>query len=273
MHSRLPTQASSLALSLGLHVALIAAVVFLIGRSDEPAARVSGSNPLFIEFKSLRPVGEPAAPGTAPTANASPAPTAPRAARVATRPSRGAALRSADHTGAVTNPTRVAPFAAVGRAASSRSATTGEANPARAAAAIPATQPPEQTAVAKPADANGEAAAAQTALAARSSRRLHLASAWLRPGEVDRAASPRWPIRPEYPTRARQLGLESTVIVEAFIDDGGQVAFSTVVESGGEDFDVSAQRAVERSAFRPAQLAGQRVASRVALRIHFELYD
>jgi TonB family protein len=96
---------------------------------------------------------------------------------------------------------------------------------------------------------------------------------WPGPGEVDRAARPRWPIRPRYPTRARRAGEESTVVVEAWVNDGGKVAFSSVVESGGPDFDASALRAVLESPFSPARRAGRRVASRVALRIHFELYD
>lgn len=57
------------------------------------------------------------------------------------------------------------------------------------------------------------------------------------------------------------------------MDDGGDVAFSSIVESGGSDFDISALTAVERAAFLPARLAGRAVASRVALRIHFDLLD
>ena len=58
---------------------------------------------------------------------------------------------------------------------------------------------------------------------------------------------------------------------EAWVDGGGAVAFSSVLESGGPDFDDSARTAVERSAFRPARLDGREVASRVSLRIHFRL--
>ena len=97
------------------------------------------------------------------------------------------------------------------------------------------------------------------------------APAWPGPGDVDRPARPRWPIRPDYPPRARRLGDEATVLVEAWVDGGGAVAFSSVLESGGPDFDDSARTAVERSAFRPARLDGREVASRVSLRIHFRL--
>jgi TonB family protein len=51
------------------------------------------------------------------------------------------------------------------------------------------------------------------------------------------------------------------------------VAFSTVLDSGGAAFDESALDAVEESAFRPARLSGREIASRVTLRIHFELRD
>lgn len=98
-------------------------------------------------------------------------------------------------------------------------------------------------------------------------------SPWPGPGEVDRMARPRWPIRPDYPTRARRRGEESVVIIEAWVDATGGVARSSVVESGGPDFDASAREAVLASRFEPARLAGRQVASRVALRIHFRLYE
>jgi protein TonB len=97
--------------------------------------------------------------------------------------------------------------------------------------------------------------------------------AWPGPGSVDRPARPRGPIRPDYPPLARRRGRESIVVVEAWVDDGGDVAFSSIVESGGSDFDISALTAVERAAFLPARLAGRAVPSRVALRIHFDLLD
>ncbi len=98
-------------------------------------------------------------------------------------------------------------------------------------------------------------------------------SGWPGPGEVDRVARPRWPIRPDYPRRARREGRESRVIVEAWIDELGEVAHASVLESGGAEFDASARRAVRHSIFRPAQRAGRDIASRLALRIHFELRD
>jgi len=96
---------------------------------------------------------------------------------------------------------------------------------------------------------------------------------WPGPGHVDRPARPRGRIRPHYPATARRRGDESLVVVEAWVDDGGGVAFSSVVRSGGRDFDDSALRAVRRASFRPARLRGRAVASRVALRIHFALRD
>ncbi len=97
--------------------------------------------------------------------------------------------------------------------------------------------------------------------------------AWPGPGQVDRAARPRRPIRPAYPRRARRRGEESTVVIQAWVDERGDVSFASVVESGGSEFDESARFAVNRSHFEPALLAGESVASRVALRIHFDLYD
>ncbi len=96
---------------------------------------------------------------------------------------------------------------------------------------------------------------------------------WPGIGEVDRPARPRRPIRPHYPAVARRDGRESTVVVEAWVDDHGQVAFSSVLDSGGPEFDHAALDAIVRSTFRPARLEGRDVPSRVALRIHFALRD
>lgn len=96
---------------------------------------------------------------------------------------------------------------------------------------------------------------------------------WPGPDQVDRPARPRQPIRPRYPARARQRGREGTVVVEAWVDPVGSVAYSSVLDSGGEELDDSARRAVERARFLPALVAGHEVASRVALCIHFSLYD
>ncbi len=114
---------------------------------------------------------------------------------------------------------------------------------------------------------SGSAAVAMGRLAPGRSGRAD----WPGPGLVDRPASPRWPIRPDYPAAARRRGDQSTVIVEAWVDRAGKVAASTVLASGGELFDRSALRAVDRAAFRPASLRGEAVDSRVALRIHFAL--
>jgi protein TonB len=90
---------------------------------------------------------------------------------------------------------------------------------------------------------------------------------------VTRVARPLSPILPSYPASARLRGEESTVVVEAWVDEVGEVAFAAILRSGGRDFDSSAERAVRRAAFRPAESGGRRVPSRVALRVHFDLHD
>jgi TonB family protein len=63
------------------------------------------------------------------------------------------------------------------------------------------------------------------------------------------------------------------VLVEAWIGERGDVAFASVRASGGPAFDAAATRAVREARFRPARLQGRDVASRLAVRIHFDLYD
>lgn len=91
------------------------------------------------------------------------------------------------------------------------------------------------------------------------------------PGDVDRVARPAQPIRPLYPSGARQRGEEADVVVEARVGALGAVDDVAVLRSAGPDFDEEAARAVREARFHPALRAGERVPSRVALRVHFRL--
>lgn len=90
-------------------------------------------------------------------------------------------------------------------------------------------------------------------------------------GEVDAVAAPLAAIEPRYPSREQMLGREGIVVLEVLVEADGRVRDARVVQSGGTGFDGAAREAVVASQFRAARRAGEAVASRVKVRIHFEL--
>lgn len=260
IRSRLPMTRVDLAASLTVHALLIVAVALPRQWMDEPRALPSPPRLLWVSLES-GPAGEgdAAAAGLAPARSEGERPTP----RPAPPP------RAVPAAPAVPGPRVSAPAPVLPRAASPRG------DPATTAVREWPSAIPERAVSAPPVAAAARVAAPVSAQAGSPASAAVAAGrpAWPGPGEVDRAARPRWPIRPDYPALARQRGRESTVVVEAWVDEQGEVSFSSVARSGGADFDASARRAVEGSAFRPARLDGRDVASRVALRIHFQLYD
>jgi len=84
-------------------------------------------------------------------------------------------------------------------------------------------------------------------------------------------ARPASRIEPHYPDSARWRGDEGEVVVEAWIAASGRVERARVRRSAGPDFDEAALAAVREARFHPASRDGTPVASRVAMRLHFEL--
>jgi protein TonB len=228
----------ALVASLTVHAAVLGGVVLMVDRVEKIPAPLSGGSPHLVWVK----LGD----ATVPAKSQSPAAIPASVEALPPRPQ--VALERAP-AGAATRPTAAAATPPV-----LPQATVDAPAPRPLAAATPATR------------------AGQGAGSVRGTPSDE-GPPWPGPGDVDRAARPRWPIRPAYPARARRRGEESTVVVEAWVDDGGEVAFASVLHSGGPEFDVSAQTAVRRSRFRPARREGRDVASRVALRIHFEIDD
>jgi protein TonB len=254
-------------LSLAGHVGVGLAVTLIGGSTGSPTARGGGGDAELVWVSLVEaPAGRDSAEQTAPTA---PTPTTGSGSR----PSAPVMPRPAPAAVAAAVESRADPVVA-------RALASSETSPGRVDDARPSE--PTPVAVAAAPAARSDAPRAAAAVAERGAGATPGGGGggafgalpdWPGPGGVDRAARPRWPIRPRYPARARRDGEESQVVVEAWIDEGGAVAFSSVLQSGGEAFDVSAVRAVEHSAFRPARLRGRDVASRLALRIHFQLYD
>jgi protein TonB len=79
--------------------------------------------------------------------------------------------------------------------------------------------------------------------------------------------------KPEYPSRAIELGLEGVVRLSAVVGTDGRVSSVTVLESSGKTLlDRAATAAVKRWTFAPARVNGRPAACTVEIRpIRFKL--
>jgi protein TonB len=85
---------------------------------------------------------------------------------------------------------------------------------------------------------------------------------------VARASDPQMP---EYPERARRLNIQGSVLIEAEIDERGQVRGLRVRQGLEQGLDEIAVASVRRWRFQPATLEGRAVPSTHLIRIRFEL--
>jgi len=76
---------------------------------------------------------------------------------------------------------------------------------------------------------------------------------------------------PVYPASHLSHGEHPTVVLKATIMADGSVTDSFVEHTAGADFDQAAIAAVLRWKFEPARRAGQPIASRIGIAVHFEL--
>jgi len=266
-NARVPLSPAALAVSIGVHAAAVLGAAAFLGWSDDDTALAGRGSPgilwvsLIHEGASSRSDDPRARERPAAAAPSEPAPPAANRRPPAARPLVTPPPRSF-------TPTRVA---VVPTPSLSTPGLQTEERSRLSAAGSPPSVAERAAAAARLARVSPVSAAPHAS--AGSGERGGARPDWPGPDAVDRVARPRGPIRPDYPPRARRSGKQSTVVVEAWVDEAGAVAFASVVRSGGREFDESARRAVRRSAFRPARLAGEDVASRVSLRIHFQLYD
>jgi protein TonB len=132
----------------------------------------------------------------------------------------------------------------------------------RPAAAPPAPAPPLPAPVVPAPPPAAAAGAGTPAAAAEPSARVEAEA-------IDPANAP-----PEYPLRARRLGHEGTVVVELSIDVDGRVAAAAVSRSSGSHLlDRAALAALRAWRYRPAREGGQPVATRVLVRVVYQLRD
>lgn len=81
-------------------------------------------------------------------------------------------------------------------------------------------------------------------------------------------------IKPGYPDKAAEQGVEGKVVLLLLIDEAGVVKEATVAEANPEGiFEESALAAFREARFAPAQKNGRAVKSRVLIRVSYELND
>lgn len=89
--------------------------------------------------------------------------------------------------------------------------------------------------------------------------------------DVDVPARPLEPIRPDYPLRLRERGIEGRVEARVLVWPDGSVHGATLVRSDHPEFTAAAREAIAVARFAPGLKAGQPVASSVTLVLHFRL--
>jgi TonB family protein len=86
-------------------------------------------------------------------------------------------------------------------------------------------------------------------------------------------ASVKSSVAPDYPRDARELNLQGVVVVEALVDESGQIFATDVVDSPANQLSKAAIEAVQKWAFNPAIEEGQPVMQVVRIPIVFHLND
>lgn len=95
---------------------------------------------------------------------------------------------------------------------------------------------------------------------------------WYPAKQLDVHPSPLRPVRPAYPQKAEERGIEGYVVLLLLIDAQGEVKEISVAEANPEDyFEESALAAFRKVRFAPAQKNGRAVKSRVLIRVTYEL--
>ena len=97
---------------------------------------------------------------------------------------------------------------------------------------------------------------------------------WYPAKQVDAHPVALHPIKPVYPEKGVELGVDGKVLLLLLIDEAGAVKEASVVEADPEGiFEESALTAFRNARFAPAQKNGRAVKSRVLIRVSYELND
>lgn len=89
--------------------------------------------------------------------------------------------------------------------------------------------------------------------------------------EVDVPARPLEPIRPAYPTRLREFGVEGSVTARVIVWADGSVHGGELLASDHPEFTRAVREALSGARFAPGLRRGQPVTSTVTLELHFRL--
>lgn len=89
--------------------------------------------------------------------------------------------------------------------------------------------------------------------------------------EVDVPARPLEPVRPAYPPRLRQLGIEGSVEARVVVWPDGSVHGGELLASDHPEFTRAVREALAEARFAPGMRRGVPVASKVTLRLNFRL--
>jgi len=97
---------------------------------------------------------------------------------------------------------------------------------------------------------------------------------WYPAKQVDAHPVALHPIKPVYPEKGVELGVDGKVLLLLLIDEAGAVKEASVAEADPEGvFDESALAAFRNARFAPAQKNGRAVKSRVLIRVSYELNE
>jgi len=78
---------------------------------------------------------------------------------------------------------------------------------------------------------------------------------------------------PEYPDQARSTGIEGTVMVEALIDESGNVFAAEIVDSPAAVLEAPTLLAIRDWKFEPATKDGKSIMQVVRIPVNFSLLD
>ncbi|WP_434777075.1 TonB family protein [Neisseria sp. Ec49-e6-T10] len=95
---------------------------------------------------------------------------------------------------------------------------------------------------------------------------------WANQFQSDKASLKRASIKLEYPSRALELGIEGTVLIQATISTQGDVTTAFIYKSSGDkDLDYAAKNAVLKSKFNPEIKNGKPISETIRIPITFKL--
>jgi protein TonB len=92
----------------------------------------------------------------------------------------------------------------------------------------------------------------------------------VRAGSLLKAPRQTYNVNPEYPTLAREAHIQGTVVVDAVIDEKGNVVQARAV-SGHPLLIAAALKAVLQWKYEPTSLNGQPVSVELQAQVHFNL--